>query len=814
LSTAGGITTAGGTLDLGGQGQNTSGPISFQGGGVQNGTLTEAGATNFDAQAGVVTAILAGNVGLDKTTSGTFVVGGSNVYIGKTTINAGLLQLLGPNGALPPAAAITITGGTFDLGGLNQSTSGAITFQGGLVQSGTLTAAAANNFAAQSGTITAVLAGSVSLAKTTTGTVLLSANNVYTGNTTVSAGLLQLAGTNSYAGSTTVSGGTLQSLVTGALPATTTLILSGSPTVDLAGTSSQTIAALTATAAGTSVIQNIGAGQTLSIVSTTAGAAVSVNALTGSVSVSLAASGSGALAITATNGSFQMNLNGTSTSNTTVNLSGLSTFSANVNEFDVGINSTGGGAGGFGLMTLAASNTITAQNFYVGKGPNNIGGSYVNLNLGLSNTFNVANLFVATGKFSTNGCVVSFNGQPGVLNLYGATGPGSFAEATLGQYTVNNTGNSPTGTIDLTGGTANVNIDTLTLGTANAATLNAQTPTGTFIFTAGAVNVNNLLLGVTTASNTANSGQPRGIFTIGGGTLTVNSTFTIGQKNGATTPVGTFNLNGGVALVKCDITNGNGTSIFNFNGGTLAAGLSSTTFMQGLSLASVANGGAIIDTAGNSVSINQNLLQGGNGGLTKLDAGMLVLGGSNTYVGGTTVTGGTLQVASPTALGAVTGPLTIQSATVDLNGNSPTVGALTGNAAALITNASVTNSMLTVGGSATTTYAGTIVNGPNGPATTVALAMNGSGTLYLSGTNSYSGGTYVENGTLVATNSQAIADGTNLTVGSPAPFPAAIVPGSAQAAVVPVPEPGTLVLLSFAAFAGLFAAARHGRRRS
>ena len=262
LNTAGAITTSGGTLDLGGQGQNTSGLISFQGGGAQIGTLTETGTTAFDAQSGTVNAVLAGNVGLNKTSTGTVVLGNANAYTGITSVSAGVLQLSAPNGSLPLTSPITITGGTLDLGTQSQSTSaavtvqggvlqngtlsttgaftiqggivqigtlstsGVVTFQGGLAQSGTITETnTADAFAAQNGTVNDVLAGSVGLNKTTTGSVLLGGNNLYTGNTAVSAGLLQMAGTNAYAGTTNLSGGTLQTLVTGALPATTTLVL-------------------------------------------------------------------------------------------------------------------------------------------------------------------------------------------------------------------------------------------------------------------------------------------------------------------------------------------------------------------------------------------------------------------------------------------------------------------------------------------------------------------------------------------------------------------------------------------------------------
>jgi autotransporter-associated beta strand protein len=83
-----------------------------------------------------------------------------------------------------------------------------------------------------------------------------------------------------------------------------------------------------------------------------------------------------------------------------------------------------------------------------------------------------------------------------------------------------------------------------------------------------------------------------------------------------------------------------------------------------------------------------------------------------------------------------------------------------------------------------------------------SLTMNGrGGSLVLSGTDSYTGGTIVEAGTLVATNPRAIADGSNLTIGNAGAFPAAIVASDAPAGslAVAVPEPGTFALI--AAFA-------------
>jgi hypothetical protein len=80
-----------------------------------------------------------------------------------------------------------------------------------------------------------------------------------------------------------------------------------------------------------------------------------------------------------------------------------------------------------------------------------------------------------------------------------------------------------------------------------------------------------------------------------------------------------------------------------------------------------------------------------------------------------------------------------------------------------------------------------------------SLTMNGNGgRLILGGTGSYTGGTIVEAGTLIATDSQAIADGTNLTVGNAGAFPAAIVDGGevpVGSLATAVPEPGSVAMM-------------------
>ncbi len=115
--------------------------------------------------------------------------------------------------------------------------------------------------------------------------------------------------------------------------------------------------------------------------------------------------------------------------------------------------------------------------------------------------------------------------------------------------------------------------------------------------------------------------------------------------------------------------------------------------------------------------------------------------------------------------------------------------------------------------------------GDNGNKLALVLAASGAlqaGSLILSGTsNSYTGGTYVESGTLYVTNTGAIDDGSSLIVGAggiflydPTAGGAANAPAVTEKAsdrsLAPVPEPGTLALLSVA---GIVAAAAVWRRR-
>ena len=136
----------------------------------------------------------------------------------------------------------------------------------------------------------------------------------------------------------------------------------------------------------------------------------------------------------------------------------------------------------------------------------------------------------------------------------------------------------------------------------------------------------------------------------------------------------------------------------------------------------------------------------GGAGLTKEGDGQLNLSTANSYTGGTTVNGGTVGLQNG---GLSSGPLTV-------NGGYVRVAAHDGFDNLTVTELSGTGGLIAVGRrtftvnqSTDTTYAGIIQNdnGVNGNSPT-ALTKSGTGTLTLSGLNTYNGTTTINGGAL------------------------------------------------------------------
>lgn len=90
LADATAVIVSGGNFNLGGFADTVSG-VQLISGSITNGTLTST--SNFDVRAGSVSAVLAGSVGLNKSTAGSVTLSGANTFTGDTQINAGILKL-------------------------------------------------------------------------------------------------------------------------------------------------------------------------------------------------------------------------------------------------------------------------------------------------------------------------------------------------------------------------------------------------------------------------------------------------------------------------------------------------------------------------------------------------------------------------------------------------------------------------------------------------------------------------------------------------------------------------------------------------
>ncbi|HAF2805195.1 TPA: autotransporter outer membrane beta-barrel domain-containing protein [Salmonella enterica] len=171
----------------------------------------------------------------------------------------------------------------------------------------------------------------------------------------------------------------------------------------------------------------------------------------------------------------------------------------------------------------------------------------------------------------------------------------------------------------------------------------------------------------------------------------------------------------------------------------------------------------------------------GSGQVVKSGDEMLTLSGANSYTGGTTISGGTLVASNVEALG--TGDVT-DNAVLELNTGGTFDNAISGSGQVVKSG----DETLTLSGSNTYTGGTTINDGTliatsvdalgSGDVTDNAVlelntggdfdnAISGSGqvvksgdeTLTLSGTNSYTDGTLISGGTLVATNLEALGTG-------------------------------------------------------
>jgi autotransporter-associated beta strand protein len=311
-------------------------------------------------------------------------------------------------------------------------------------------------------------------------------------------------------------------------------------------------------------------------------------------------------------------------------------------------------------------------------------------------------------------------------------------------------------------------------------------------------------------------------------------------------------VNGGSADGTVFVLQNSGTAAIGGGGGSLgyqglspSVGIGFDIYNQnldffengGTATTSINNPGGINPASGDPIQVTLSYDGSGNIGVALLDVGngntystndplsgtiASILGSNSGYMGFTGASGGVAAVqtvssfssnltyATSNILPAGTALSVAASSTLDLNGGSQQVASLSG--AGRIINSDGTLSALVVGDTSTTTFSGNITKSASGD---ISLTKVGAGTLVLSGSNNFTGGTTVINGKLVVTSPAGLANGSNLLVGNPALFPAPVVPSpvSASAAATAVPEPGTLGLLAAGFIAAVMGTDRLRRTR-
>ncbi len=333
--------------------QQTGGSISGSGG-----TLTST--SNFDMQAGTVSAILGGGVGLNKTTAGATTLSGANSYTGGATLNAGTLNI--NNATAVGSGTFTIAGGTID------NTSGAaVTFDNNNVQAwngdfvftgtddidfgtGAVTMSATRQVTVNGGTLTVGGAigdggGGFGLTKAGAGALTLSGANTYSGATAINGGTLLFNAANNLGDASATNtiafnGGTLRSTANNTtLVANRAITLNGTGTIQ---TDADTLTVAGAITNGANLLTITGAGNT------------TISGVIGAGAGGLTKAGAGTLTLSGAN---------TYTGNTTINAgtarisntSALGNGSAVTNNATLDIGSTNLAVGGY---TQAAASSL------------------------------------------------------------------------------------------------------------------------------------------------------------------------------------------------------------------------------------------------------------------------------------------------------------------------------------------------------------------------------------------------------------------------------------------------------------------------
>ncbi|ASM74311.1 outer membrane protein IcsA autotransporter [Pseudosulfitobacter pseudonitzschiae] len=738
LNTSGTTIAAGGTLNVNGAGGNAisdTGTIDNSGNFILTGSDETVGSifgsgninlngntlTTGNASDAAISGVISGTGELVKQGSGVLTLSGTNTYSGGTAINNGTVTT--DNVSALGTGTVAVNGGSLNLA--SDLSTGTLTGTGDVTNGGHLLTVGGNNV---SGTYAGVMSGDGGLTKNGTGTQTLSGVNTYTGDTTITAGVLHVA-TGGRAGATSgrisvASGGALE--LGGSVIVTNPMTISGNGSgsgaiVSAAGNNSVdgqiTLANAATIGAAGGAILNVGGG--------IAGTGQDLTFAGGGSVLVTGAITTGTGGVTNTAGDLYLRGTNTYTGATTVNggrvilgngnaIADTAAMVVNSGELIVETNETIGTLAGSGPVSLNANRLTVA-----GVGSTEFSGA-----------------MGGTGGLSKSGS--------GTLTLTGSNGYTGLTDVAGGTLAVTGGGTLASNLIQLNGGATFLTDG----GALNSGTIMLVNGAGTTARLTG----DETVYGIATAAGT--------ILDLDGGTVTMIANPTLA---GSVTGTGGITASGTSANITLSGAN-------DYTGATT---------ITGGGILRVDNGAAIVDTGAvdvvagtfellanetigtlagaGSVALNANTLAvagagstgfsgsvGGTGGLNKSGSGTLTLSGTNDYTGTTSINGGTLRVDNGVAI-IDTGAVDVVAGTFELLANE-TIGTLAG-AGSVALNANT----LTVAGAGSTGFSGS-AGGTGG------LSKSGSGTLTLSGTNDYTGTTSINGGTLRVDNGVAIAD--------------------------------------------------------
>ena len=639
-------------------------------------------------------------------TAGAFVLGGSalNIRAGGVTNNSANAQTV--NNAITLA-----TNQTWN------ATVGTITFNGNINNVTNLLTIAGNFNSFLAG----VMSGTGGFTKTGTGTNYLSGTNTYSGLTTVSTGVLNIQNSSALgattAGTTIASGAALQ-LSAGVSVAGEPLTISGTGI------------------AGSGAIRNVG-GSNAWGGNITLAAASTINADTGTLNLSGNLSNA-AFAVTFTNAG-------------TITLNGA----------------LGGGSGGLvklgaGTLQLGGANTYTNTTTLTGGtiqfiASGSASATAVTVNAGTTfdlNGFNESILSLAgAGSVTLGGGTLTVNNTAAATYSGVLSGSGGLVKAGAATFTLSGV-NTYNGGTTINAGAISIALDTALGNTNSALTLNG----GTLITSATMTSARPIILGAN-----------HGILNVGGTTLTLSGTISgpgaltqVSTK--ALTLTGTNTYLGGTTNCAGTITIGSEAALGDSGGALVFSNSATLTTTASFTSARniILNAGTATFSCGTGFTNTFNGVISGAGALTQSGAGMMVLGGSNTFTNLLTISKGTVRLGGNERISDLAPVnITANSATFDLNNFNETIGSLASSAAGNVT---LGGGNLTAGGNNQNTTNSAVISGAGG------FTKAGTGLMLISGANTYTNTTTISGGILQLGASDRINNSSPLVISNGASF--------------------------------------------